>query len=372
MTAVIDCCVRATASSDADVLDRFGSGWREYVAAHVPRDWHDYFLGLAERPARPLRGSPIDVATEYRNPLGDDWGPGGLDGIQAHLDRSDVAAALICPQDKLVYAASVPTVNVAVAATRAVNEWLFDEWVERDPRLRGAILVTTQVPEAAAEEIARWSAHPQVGGVLLAAGGLAKPFGHPVFQPIHEAAAAASLPLVLLAGADAVVDSGAYPVAGGFPGTYSELRTLAHQSLQSHLASLLGLGIMRRYPALRVLALGGGPLWVAPWLWRLDVNYRAFRYDVVWLDGECPSDVFKRHVLVGTHPFVHGAEPGALRRYLDVEPDLAACFAYASGYPDWGTRTAAELSAELPDAWAGVLGANAQRLPSLRATEVQA
>jgi predicted TIM-barrel fold metal-dependent hydrolase len=358
--SAIDCCVRASASSDADIVGFLSDGWREYVAAHVDQGWHDHFLGLAPRPDRQLRGSPIDVAAEYRNPLGDACGPDDLDGLRSHLDRNDVDTALICPSDKLVFAAGLPTVNVAVAATRAINDWLFAEWVEREPRLRGVVLVPTQVPEAAADEIRRWAGHRAVGGILLSAGGLAKPFGHPVYRPIHEAAHEAGLPIVLLAGGDAVVDSGAYPVAGGFPGTYAELRTLAHQSLQSHIASLIGLGVLRRHPSLRVLALGGGILWLAPWLWRLDVNYRAFRYDVVWLEGEPPSAVFKRHFLVGTHPFVQAVGRESFHRYLRADPDLGRTICFASGYPDWACTTAEEVVADLPQEWTGVLRANAE------------
>jgi predicted TIM-barrel fold metal-dependent hydrolase len=364
---VVDCLVRATADSDADVARHLPDGWLEYFAAHVPRDWQAHLQGRGARPERPLRGSPIDVVQEYRNPLGDTRGGHDLDAVRAHLDAGGIDLALLYPEDRLVQAAGVPTVNVAVAAARAINEWLFSEWVERDARLRGVPVVATQVPELAAAEIRHWAGHAQAGAVAVAAGGLAKPFGHPVFGPIHAAAEECGLPIVLLAGTDAVVDSGAYPVAGGFPGTYAELRTLAHQSLQSHAASLLALGVVRRYPGLRFLALGGGLLWVAPWLWRLDVNHQAFRYDVAWLEGERPSDAFKRHFAVGTGPFVHAAEPDALLRHLRAEVDLGTAVVFASGFPDWAATPPAEVLAQLPPSWTDVAGANAERLLNLAA-----
>jgi predicted TIM-barrel fold metal-dependent hydrolase len=368
---IVDCFVRYSWTSDSDIVDYLSHGWREYFAAHAPSDWHDYLLGFGPVPARPLRGSPIDVVQGYRNPLGDHCGGTDLRGVQAHLDRHGIDRALLCPDSRMILAAGVPTVRVALEAARAINDWTFDRWLTADARLRGFILVPTQAPEAAAEEVRRWGGNDRMAGVLLAAGGLAKPFGHPVYGPIHEAANEVGLPIVLVSG-EAASDAAAYPTGGGYPGTYVELRTLAHQSLQSHVASLIALGVMKRFPALQFLVMGGGILWVAPWLWRLDVNYKAFRYDVLWLNGRPPSDVFKRHFVVGTHPFTHRVSHERLLRYLLADPELADVFCYASGYPDWDARSPADLVEALPEEWLSkVFAHNAERVLGLKAKPEQ-
>jgi predicted TIM-barrel fold metal-dependent hydrolase len=355
--------MHASWSSDADIFEFLAPGWAEYFAVHVPGDWHDYFLGVGPRPKSPLRGSPIEVAREYRNPFGDRSGAADVVGLREHLDASGTDHALLYPDPRVIPAAAIPTVKLAIEATRAINDWMFQRWITADSRLRGLVLVPTQVPAEAAAEIQRWAAHEQAGGVLLAAGGLAKPFGHPVYGPIHEAAHEAGLPIVLMAGGNATIDSGVYPAAGGFPGTYAELRTLAHQSLQSHVASLIALGVLRRFPSLRFLVLGGGILWVTPWLWRLDANYKAFRHDVAWAGDHPPSQIFKQHFLVGTHPFGHRAPPDALQRYLLADPELADVVCFASGFPDSGSYSSDAVAAALPAEWRQkVLSENAERL----------
>jgi len=105
---------------------------------------------------------------------------------------------------------------------------------------------------------------------------------------------------------------------------------------------------MHRYRGLRFLVLGGGIGWITPWLWHLDTNYKAFRYDALWLGSTAPSTVFKRHFMVGTHPLNYRAEAERLAAYLAIDPDLADMVCYASGYPDWDSRAPGEALALLP------------------------
>ncbi len=45
----------------------------------------------------------------------------------------------------------------ATALASAYNDWLLENWVEKDERLRGSVTIAAQVPEAAAREIDRGS-----------------------------------------------------------------------------------------------------------------------------------------------------------------------------------------------------------------------
>ncbi len=362
--SAIDCCIRHAWTSETELHEYLPAGWREYMLVHSPRSWHDFFAGFGARPIERLSG-PLAIAREYRNPLGDLRGDGAgghspeLLGRQ-HLDPCNIGRAVLCYGDA-IHVPGIPTVRLAVVLTRAINDWTIERWLSADPRLHGVVLVATQAPEQAAAEIERVGRHPCIAGVLMAAAGLAKPFGHPVYEPIHRAAHALDLPIVLMAGGDTTVDAGAYSTAGGIPGTYLEQRALAHQSLQTHIASLITQGVMHRYPSLRFLVLGGGIGWVTPWLWHLDTNYKAFRYDALWLGSTAPSEVFKRHFLVGTHPFNYHVGTERLAAYLALDPGLADVICYGSGYPDWDSLTPGELLARLPAAWhAKVAHANAR------------
>ncbi len=364
MLKTVDCCVHHSWRRESEIYEYLPNGWQEYMHVHIPRAWRDHLVTGAPEPDAPLTG-PLSVHRAYRNPLGDhvagSAGGSSVEGLVAQLDANGITRALLCSPDG-VLTADLPTPRLAVEVSRAVNDWTIDRWLTADSRLRATIVVPTQAPDLAAAEIYRLAGHPGISGILLGGGGLAKPFGHPVYLPIFKAAHDVGLPVVLSTEGASTQNAGASPVAGGPPGTYAELRALGYQALESHVSSLITQGVMERFPSLRFLLLGGGAAWVTPWLWRLDTNHRAFRYDSLWTKGRRVSDIFREHFLVGTHPFGFAADPEALRAYFAVDPTLADVLAYASGYPDWDTTSPSDVAAGLPAPWEQrVLGDNASR-----------
>jgi predicted TIM-barrel fold metal-dependent hydrolase len=307
----------------------------------------------------------------YHNPAGDfvagsvppGAAAGGCDVAllrQQHLDPDDVEHALLCHgTGMLVPALAVP--RLTVEFTRAINDWTIERWLTVDPRVSGTVLVPTQVPELAAEEIRRVGRHERMAAVLLGANGLGKPFGHPVYHPILKAAHELGLPIVIRAGGDELVESATYPAAAGLPGTYSEYRVLAPQTMMTHTGSLICQGVMNRYRSLRFLLLGASIAWITPFLWRLDTEYKAFRSDVLWL-RTLPSEVFRERFFVGTHPCVFSGAEDRLVRYLAVDHGLEDLVCYASGYPDGECTTPSAVQRVLPPSWrAKVLRENALR-----------
>jgi len=364
--SIIDCCVLHAWAEDTELFDHLPQGWREYVGAHVSRRWQEHILRGGERPGGRLT-SPISVRPPYRSPAGDELPDGPVTGPeqleQRHLKPNAIRRALLCH----VAGALLPTlatVNAATACIRAANDWTQSSWLVGHPELAGTILVPTQVPEAAAAEIRRMASDRSFSAVLLAGNGLGKPFGHPVYEPIHQAAAEVGLPIIIRAGGDSLVEAPAYPVAAGAPGTEVELRVLASQALMTHVSSLIAQGTLARYPELRFLLVGGGVGWVTPFLWRMDAEFRAFRHDALWLTKP-PSVYFTERFGVGTHPLTVAATV-SLERYLAVDPRLADVLCYASGFPDREATTPEELNDVLPDEWAQrVLHGNAERLLDL-------
>ena len=82
------------------------------------------------------------------------------------------------------------------AMTTAVNNWLADEFLDRDDRLRGSIVVPVFHPEAAADEIDRLGPDRRFAQVLLPVRS-ETPWGNVRYRPIHEAASRNRLPIML-------------------------------------------------------------------------------------------------------------------------------------------------------------------------------
>src|SRR3984885_12136841 len=374
-SGVIDCGISHSWASDDEIIEYLPTGWREYAIVNSPQPWHDYLRGDAARPAGALVDTPVsshDLA--YYDPRGE-FLPGAVSGHamsgcsdhetlnRQHLEPGHIErGVLVHGTGLLVPAKSV--VRLTVALTRAINDWTIERWLAEDERLFASLLVPTQIPEAAAAEIRRLGPSERVVAVLLCANGLGKPFGHPAYDPIFKAAEDVGLPIIIRAGGDELMESATYSVAGGLPRTYVEHRTLAPQVLMTHAASLIGQGVMKRYPSLRFLLLGGSIGWVTPFLWRLDAGYRSFRHDVLWL-RTLPSEVFQQHFMVGTDPFLRLADRATFAKYLTVEPTLAELTCYASGYPDTEYAAPATVSELLPGDWKeAVLTGNASRFLS--------
>jgi predicted TIM-barrel fold metal-dependent hydrolase len=375
---VVDCGVAHAWASDLDLIEYLPEGWREYVLAHVPRPWREFAWGEGERPKGRM-ATPIMPDLAYYNPLGDfalgslpegaDSAGSDLGLLRAqHLDPASIRTALLCVGT--TSGALVPglgVVRLSIEATRAVNDFTIDRWLNAEERVLGTVLAATQDPAAAAAEIRRAGEHPRMAAVLLTVSGLARPFGHPAYTPILEAAYEMDLPIVIQAGSDQAMETATYPAAGGVPTTFSEFRVLASQSLMTHAASLISQGVPMRYPSLRFLLLGGSPGWITPFFWRFDSDFRSFHHDVRFLD-EMPSTVFRRHFFVSTFPMRFEAAGDRFAKYLAVDHELGDVICYASGYPDQEYDPPSAVAAMIPPEWhSRVFNDNPRRFLGARA-----
>ncbi len=74
----------------------------------------------------------------------------------------------------------------AIAMARSVNDWLIDQWLEKDPRLAASLVIPARDPAAAAAEIDRVGGHPGFVQVLLPVRS-ERLYGQRVFWPLFEA-----------------------------------------------------------------------------------------------------------------------------------------------------------------------------------------
>lgn len=343
------------------VSDAFAEhAWRSNVeiADYLPAAWREY-LG---RPGTLPGGAgmmAISPSNPYPHPIGDrlqdaypaDGGPPGSSPetmAMQLLDRHSVSKAVLGHTQAARMLPGHLNHHFGREMVRACNDWTLEQWLSgQDERLLGLILVQNQLPDAAAAEIGRVGDHPKMVGVLMGANGLGKPYGHPIYDPIHRAAAEHGLPIVIAAGTGLPIDVVTESTAGGPVATYAELHMLAHQALATHVVSLVVQGVFVRYPELKVLVVGGGVTWVLSILWRLDNEYRSFRREVPWLKRQ-PGDFLVDHVRISTWPLEGFRSRGSWERVFAALPDLERMVCYSSGYPAWDFNDPAMVAAALP------------------------
>src|SRR5262245_8185794 len=141
IAGAVDCDVQIADPDHKALLPYLDDYWRDTL---VQRG-----LPTFDSAAYP-RNAPISVREDWRLPASVSTAE-RLAGMQMHLlDRHDISIA-IC---NCLYGVQIlHSEDMAVAFTRALNDWVAAEWLDRDPRLRASIVVPMQNPQMAVEEI---------------------------------------------------------------------------------------------------------------------------------------------------------------------------------------------------------------------------
>jgi predicted TIM-barrel fold metal-dependent hydrolase len=352
---VVDCDVHHTWATRKELLPYFDEGWREFATSGND----DTILPYTSRSRFPLPGPRY---------LEDAFPENGVPGsdrelLRKQLDDAGVAVAILTHEEGR-FVDTNPNPHYAAAFARACNDWTVAEWLAHDPRLYGSIVVSNQLPSVAAEEIRRMGGHPQMKQVLMTDNAIGKHFGHPLFDPIHAAAAEVGLPIAI----HAPSYGGVTPAAAGQGAInyFLEYYALVPETFMSHLTSFITNGVFDRYPSLKVVLVESGVAWIPPYLWRLDANYKGLRREIPWTQ-RLPSEHFKAHVRVSLNPPEAPADPAEWLRLVEAlgGPDVLV---FGSGYPQWDAASVAEVRAVLPEPWlARVFAENAVELYSLGA-----
>src|SRR5690606_2084977 len=109
------------------------------------------------------------------------------DVVRDHMNPLNVRRGILTG----VYGPTASSLDVdyAAAMCRAYNDYTLDKWLSVDDRFLAGIMVPTQDPIQAAEEIERLAGHPQLCCVRIAGGSERIPFGQRFYWPLWEAAA---------------------------------------------------------------------------------------------------------------------------------------------------------------------------------------
>jgi predicted TIM-barrel fold metal-dependent hydrolase len=226
------------------------------------------------------------------------------------------------------------------ALASAFNDWQIEQWLEREPRLRGSVHVTIQDPQEAAREIDRIGSHPQIVQVFLPTLTDTE-FGDPFYRPIFEAALRNDLVITLH-------HTGSTPTVLGFPRYYiSWHATAAPFANMGQLVGMIFNGVFDRYPELKVVVLECGVAWVPWFMWRMDEQYREHRAEVPWVK-RLPSEIMRENIRVATQPMGDVTARQFVQLVEMVESSQV--FVFASDYPHYDADSAyATLPGTIPE-----------------------
>jgi uncharacterized protein len=274
------------------------------------------------------------------------------------LDRYDVEYAILTG-DEAIEVSTLANARFASALARAANDWTVAEWLPRDARLKGSLVVAPQDPTGAAAEIRRLGTHPDLVQVLLSSGAQ-RPYGDPFYLPIWEAAAEVGLPVAVHLGGQGGVN--ANPTGCGPPTFFWEAHALFCETGMGHVASVIAHGVFERFPDSRFVLVECGVAWLPALLWRLDADFKALRKETPWL-SRLPSEYAADHIRLTTQPLEQPPDERHLWAVLEAI-DGARTLLFASDYPHWDFDDPEQL--RIPAAWRDrVLAENARELYGL-------
>ena len=217
-----------------------------------------------------------------------------------------------------------PYFSAAVAS--AINDWVREEFLERDSRLRASLVVSSVSPDDAVSEIERVGEDPRFVQVLLPVRS-DLPWGHKNNHPMFAAARSAGLQVGLHAWGRA----GKAPTPSGFTTTYHEDYVGNQPIAQAQVLSFVSEGVFERFDDLRVVVSECGFAWLAPLLWRFDKDWKGVWREVPWVKRR-PSEYVHEHFRFTTAPAHLPVDPVVLGQLLEMM-DVPGTLAYASDYP---------------------------------------
>lgn len=282
-TSVIDCDVHLVVPS-VDLL-------KPYLAEH----WRTTIRESAFR--GPVDSSYPRGATIGGNGIGAKAGERAADIDELREQVFNVNNASLAILTCAYAVESIRNPFAAAALASAVNDWQVDQWLEREPRLRGSVIVPIQDPDLARAEIDRIGHHPAFVQVCLPVRSEAL-YGARRYYPVYEGALRHDLVIGIQFGGH----PGNPPTAVGWPSHYIEEYVGMSQVFQSQLINLITSGVFDRFPTLRVTLLESGVSWLPSLMWRLDKEWKGLRREVPWV-RHLPSEYIRKHVRLTMWPF---------------------------------------------------------------------
>ena len=313
---LVDSDVHAGINSIDELLPYLPEVWQHYLS-------ESGFKGPPHSPYPKIK--PFAARNDAHPPNGRIPGTDFSFFQEHHLDQWQIDRAIINP---LYPVDCLPNIDFGAALCSAFNDYMIENWYERDERMLGSILIPWQDANLAVREIERVGSHPKVIQVLLlvCAGAL---YGQRRFHPIWEAAEKQNLAIGIHWGSP-----GPAPAPTGGQSTYYlEYHTVLAQAAMSQIVSFVCEGVFQKYPQLRVVIIEGGCAWLPSLMWRLDKNWRGCRMEVPWLTNP-PSDYIRSNIRLTTQPIEEPSDPRHLVQVIE-QMGSDEMLLFATDYPHW-------------------------------------
>ena len=243
----IDCDLHPAVPGMGVLMPYLDDYWREMVSV---RALDRLNLSLTSYPQNaPLSCRPDWTLDQGRKP------GSSLQAMQAHvLDRFQSRCGIL----NCLYGAQVfHSEDMAAVFCRATNDWIRDEWLDRDPRLRASITIAAHNTELAVAEIERRADDLRFMQVMMLVLGEVT-LGRRQLWPIYQTAERLGLPIGIHAGS-------AYryaPTAAGWSSYYVEDYIAQSCAFESQLQSMISEGVFAKFPNLKVVAIESGLTWL--------------------------------------------------------------------------------------------------------------
>ena len=328
----IDCDLHPAVPGMSALVPYLDDYWREMVSV---RALDRLNLSLTSYPQNaPLSCRPDWTLDQGRKP------GSSLEAMRAHvLDTCQSRYGIL----NCLYGAQVfHSEDMAAAFCRATNDWIRDEWLNRDHRLRASIVIAAHNTELAVAEIERRADDFRFVQVLMLVSGEVT-LGRRQLWPIYRLAERLGLPIGIHAGS-------AYryaPTAAGWSSYYVEDYIAQSCAFESQLQSMISEGVFAKFPNLKVVAIESGLTWLSGFIWRADKTWKGVRAEVPWVT-RAPSEIIRNHIRFTVQPIDAADEREAILRLTDhLKSD--ELFLFSTDYPHWQFDGDAALPDGLPD-----------------------
>lgn len=262
-----------------------------------------------------------------------DWRPkdGSKPGSSLDMMRADVLdhfGLKYAIANCLYGAQAVYNEYIGATLCRAINDWLANEWLSKDKRLRASIVVSLSNPETAAEEVERLAADKRFVQVLLLGMGEA-PLGRKAYWPIYKAAERHGLPIGVHIGS---MYRHAQTQSGYLSYLIEDYVTQSHGSI-AQVLSFIAEGVFNTFPALKVVLIESGVSWMPSLMWRGSKDWKGARIEIPWIK-ETPAKVMRDNFRLTIQPFDGPPDPADVERLIN-QFGSDEMFLFSTDYPHW-------------------------------------
>jgi len=313
----VDCDLHVAVPHMSALTPYLSDYWREIVSM---RGIDRYNLGLTAYP----ENAPSSCRPDWR--LGGQKPGSTLQALRAHvLDHFKPEFGIL----NCIYGAHVMhSEDMAAAFCRATNDWIRDEWLARESRLRASIVIPAHNVALAVQEIERRAHDDRFVQVLMLVSGEVT-LGRRQLWPIYELAEKLELPIGVHAGSTYRYA----PTAVGWPSYYVEDYISQSAAFENQLISMIAEGVFAKFPKLKVVMIESGLTWLSGFAWRSDKTWKGVRAEVPWVTS-APSEIVREHVRLTVQPIDAADETAGLLRLID-HLDSEDLFLFSTDYPHW-------------------------------------